>query len=529
MPNLYPIEVPPDGDPSSKIWIIGEAPGDDEREERKPFVGKSGQLLFNTLGRYGIRRSECFTTNVSRFQPFSNKFENLEDTKELDYSKLELAKLLQSFSPNVIVCVGAKALEFITGYTKIQTYRGSILNGNLHNQCKTIGIAHPAYVLRDGTAYPVFDLDCKRVSEESSFPEVRLPYSAFILNPTGFELEEARAAILAAEYVAVDIETVIYTSTLRCVGFGISSEKAISIAYDTERKRQVIKEILEAGNKKILQNGIFDTTILKENGLEVNNYFWDTMVAQHILAPELPRGLDFLASIYTKIPYYKDEIVSDLYRYNAKDCIATYITAMEQMKEIADSGMQHLFDFEMAEIEMARTMSMTGLPVDLERREQFSKALNAKVNEKKTILKQILGFGSGELNVNPNSTDQMQAVVYDGWNLPEKRNRKTGNRTLDEDAVVSLIAYCKEKVDKSKRADTILGWKAKFIALQLLLEIRGLIKLVSTYIDIKISNDGRLRTQFKICSTETGRWSAEGYYDETGTNAQTFPREYVEV
>ena len=47
-----------------------------------------------------------------------------------------------------------------------------------------------------------------------------------------------------------------------------------------------------------------------------------------------PKGLDFLVSIYTRFPYYKDKIGISRWEYNALDAVATYAVAMEIEKEL---------------------------------------------------------------------------------------------------------------------------------------------------------------------------------------------------
>lgn len=528
MARINPKPVEPEGSPEAQLWIIGEAPGEDEVYEGKPFIGRSGELLFGTLERVGISRTQCFITNVSKYHPEGNKFPLLEGSAELDRSQQELATLLRHHTPRCVVCVGSKSLEFVTGLEGITNWRGSILDGNLFNRSRTIPIIHPAFVLRDGTNYPAFELDLKRIQQELGSDELRLPVYSMVIDPDGDMIDIALEEILKAEHISVDIETVIYTSTLRCIGFATRPDRAIVFKLDTQRKREAIKIILDSQSKKIFQNGIFDTLILLENGYTVNNYFFDTMIAQHILNPELPRGLDFLASVYTRQPYYKHTSKDDVMTYNGIDACTTLDIGLQQIKELEKSGLWDLFWFEMNEVEMAREISKTGLPLDEDRRQQFSKVLNAKYEDKVKMFCQFVGLGS-YVDMNPNSTKQAQAVIYDGWKLPEKIDRKTGNRTLDEDAVVALIAHTKDKVMTSVKKDTKLKYEVMFYALKTLLEIRGLKKMVSSYIDIDVSKDGTIKSMFKVSSTETGRWAAEKYYDNTGLNAQTFPREFVEV
>ena len=76
----------------------------------------------------------------------------------------------------------------------------------------------------------------------------------------------------------------------------------------------------------------------------MGNYTYDTYIGAANLMPEFPRGLDFLTSIYTWFPYYKQERkvwkeegdLDILWNYNIKDIIATYQIAMAQMVELKE-------------------------------------------------------------------------------------------------------------------------------------------------------------------------------------------------
>ena len=63
------------------------------------------------------------------------------------------------------------------------------------------------------------------------------------------------------------------------------------------------------------------------------------MIAAHCCYSELPKSLDFLASIYTDVPYWKDYNNKDdtsTWVYNCKDCIVTFQLAFELKKEMKE-------------------------------------------------------------------------------------------------------------------------------------------------------------------------------------------------
>src|ERR1700692_2921586 len=91
-----------------KLLIVGEAPGKYEDEQGQPFVGPTGQILNDHLFKAGIRRSDCYITNVVKFRPPYNDIKklhlidvNLEKSIE-ELWKNEIDKL----HPNCILAVG---------------------------------------------------------------------------------------------------------------------------------------------------------------------------------------------------------------------------------------------------------------------------------------------------------------------------------------------------------------------------------------------------------------------------------------
>src|SRR5579859_2280690 len=65
--------VPGDGNPEAELVFIGEAPGYYESVQRKPFVGRSGQLFVNTLAEVGFPRPTVYITNIVKVRPPDNR------------------------------------------------------------------------------------------------------------------------------------------------------------------------------------------------------------------------------------------------------------------------------------------------------------------------------------------------------------------------------------------------------------------------------------------------------------------------
>lgn len=533
--------VPDEGPEDASILMLGEAPGEIEEFEKRPFVGESGKLLRSTIGRADTGYKIRFA-NRCHYRPQGNKFEHLIDSPQLAEGDRQLEEYITTHRPNVVVALGAKALEFLTGKKGIFAWRGSVLSSNrdtINPPIKVIPTFHPAAVLRDRTLLPIFDGDIRRALLDSTTPDLNLPQRTYIVDPRGIELENITEELCESDFVSVDIESVKKSTHILCVGFANNPNKGVCIVNREDAQTQnSIQRILASPVKKIFHFGTFDTEMLHLNGHETQNYYWDTLVAQHVLNAELPRGLDFLTSIYTREPYYKasgrSEIPGDqkswgtkvdkqkLWIYNCKDVCVTIEIALQQMQELVDEDDIDTFKYEMELIEVGQTIGRTGMLCDMERRQLFETALYWRWAKLQNIMELLCGK---DVNVR---SPKLKELLYGDFKLPVRRNRK-GGVTTDEDAIVSLITYTTDYYNGLKQEAARADWKRKLLILKAILEIRGLRVLLSNYVKAKISGDNRYRSTYKYSSTETGRGAAERYVDGTGVNSQTFSRGYVEI
>lgn len=536
MSDISTIFVPPDGeDYKGNILIIGEAPGEEEEKQRKPFVGKSGELLFEVLARHGKYRADFKIMNLCGYRPKLNNFSLLEGSIQLKQGLKAIDDYITKLAPTCILALGAKPLYYLCNRYGIHNNRGSILS---YKGIKVIPTFHPSYISRYGQEYAIFDADIKKFVEELKFPE--LNHDEFIIHkdPSAIDIEDWRIEIQKHKIITIDIESIKGTSKILCVGFGVSGVESYVIPYSTF-SHHAIKEICENPNiEKVFHGGGFDCILLGLNDIRVANYCHDTMVAFHVMEIELPKTLDFLTSLYTRTPYYKGggraEIPEDekgwservdkdeLWIYNGNDDCATFLVHKKLEREMTEDE-RYLYKQEIEMGHLAITISNNGLPVDEERVELLlSNQLNVWSERQK-----LLDIGCNSNDVNVNSPKQMPALLYDKLQLPTRTN--DGKVTTDEDAIVSLIGYCKTELEKAKRETTKNTWQYKLTILKLILEIRGIRKTISTYLRPRLSYDGRLRSYYKASATNTGRWACQKFLDGTGIQAQTFPRESVEV
>ncbi|HEC64062.1 MAG TPA: hypothetical protein ENI23_02070 [bacterium] len=557
--------VPNIGPSNAKIACIGEGPGEYEEKYKIPFHpdAPAGEMLTNVLQRNALFRDEVWLGNLTHYRPhITNKF-ILARPEDVESGVAGLAQNLARIRPNVIAAMGAWPLWYLTGKcgyergkpkpgTGIENYRGSILPCILPGceGLKVIATYHPSYVARNRTKYPIFDIDIARIKGDSKFPELNLPKLTMTIDPRGEQLKDCVDKIIKSGLVAADIEAIKHTTHILCYGFAISPEEAICIvnrAHSFEFKWAVDK-ILSSGVKLIWHNGPYDQIISEANGFKIKNYFWDTMVAQHVMQPEMPRSLAYITSVNTREPYYKDETKGDedtkswtykwwsipenrkkVYRYNCKDDARTFENYLVQKKEFGSGprGWIPTFEFEMSEIPVGVRISQAGMLRDEKKHRELKAALLYIWADFQSALNNLVGR-----KTNTNSSKQMCILLYDELGLKEKRKRdKNGKwvRTADEDALVSLVGEAKEQYDNRVQKSVKERWLKALVICKLTMKIRGVRKVLSSYVNVEISEDGRARGFVKITGAETGRWSMSKYYDNTGIPMQTVPRDPVEL
>ncbi|MGE5631106.1 MAG: uracil-DNA glycosylase [Caulobacteraceae bacterium] len=114
-----------DGDVDSKIVLVGEAPGKNEVEQGKPFVGQAGKNLEEFINILGIRREDLYITNVVKFRPYrvntdTGRESNRTPTKdEIKISTDFIERELSAIKPKLVASLGNIALRCILKDDKV--------------------------------------------------------------------------------------------------------------------------------------------------------------------------------------------------------------------------------------------------------------------------------------------------------------------------------------------------------------------------------------------------------------------------
>ena len=137
-----------DGDPNSKIMLLGESPGEEEDKEGLPFLGEAGLLLDKMLNAIEQNRKNTYLSNIIFWRPPGNRKPTEE---EVSICMPFVQKHIELVKPKILVLVGAIAAKAIYGVeTGITQVRGNWKTIKLDSglEVNSIAIFHPAFILR---------------------------------------------------------------------------------------------------------------------------------------------------------------------------------------------------------------------------------------------------------------------------------------------------------------------------------------------------------------------------------------------
>ncbi len=136
--------VPGEGDPHADFVCVGEAPGQNEDETGRPFVGPAGQLLTKILGAIDLKRDDVFICNVLKHRPPGNRNPLPEEVRAC---RPYLEQQLGLLKPRVILALGTFAAQALLETTQsLGTLRGRL---HFYHGVPLIVTYHPAALLRN--------------------------------------------------------------------------------------------------------------------------------------------------------------------------------------------------------------------------------------------------------------------------------------------------------------------------------------------------------------------------------------------
>lgn len=528
------------GSPSARICIVAEFPGETEVYLKQPLVGRSGTHLWTELGKIGVRREQCYVTNVIKRRTQDQKHDKTPvPADEMRKWEAILARELNELS-NVqyILVLGNVALHALTGHKGIKKWRGSVLKFTremgYRNDGQILVSYNPAFVLRDPTVELHFKIDVQRFKRVLDGTYKSHEIRAHI-NPSKEQaLGYIRSLRQARLPTAFDIE--IMGSETSCIGFANSAHEGMCINFrdkentsrfsveDEADIRLAIAELFADPNMYfVAQNGNFDAYWLRYKDRIVAPVHYDTLLAHHTLYPTLPHSLAFLTTQYTEHPYYKDDItewratgdIDTYWRYNVTDCCITRAVYDQTLKELRAQKLDKFF-FEHVMRLQPHLVEMTtnGILIDESLREKIKIDLAKQLEalEADVLRTARVATADPELDFNPRSSVQLRDLFFNKLHFVGR------GFSTDEDNRNRIRLHPNTSSASREMLNALDRYKEEH-------------KYYSTYVDILVDADGRMRCEYRQWGTQSapGRLSSSSVMWGSGTNLQNQPERAREM
>ena len=468
-----------EGPPEAKVLLLGEAPGAEEAYQGRPFVGGAGRTLNYLLGRAGVHRSELYITNVVRCRPPSNRKPTDAEARYC-MDAHELTSFTQRF--NLIVPLGNTALKATTGKEKISLWRGSVFQSAGR---KFLPTYHPAAVMRQQEFIPTVLADFQKIKQEAWTDEFLASKQDYLFEP---HAGHVLTMLAAGKPFAFDVETNsldAHAGSLTLIGLSNEEGTAIVIRdyFSNPIMREALKRLFASDLLKIAHNATFDIGQLEANGFEVKGPFFDTMLAHHLVLSDVQNDLAYVASLYTRLPYWKDQMKKDLMWYNATDVDATIRCYGQLQRYLKTDNLEGVFKTTMDVLPVLREMHDIGVKVDTQEQLKWRVALERIILQREKALMTIVADPS----FNWKSHQQLTKLLYTTLKFPRIYSKYNEGVTANEEALKELYELTHSPVIK------------------LLRELRKASKLASTYF---AGTSDRVRSQYLLHGTATGRLSS---------------------
>lgn len=480
--------VPPETSSKAKIAVVGDAPGDEEVAEGRPFIGRSGQLLTAALKRVGVARGEVHWTNTLACMPRDNNLERALGIWRTENKKRKTAKRAQLPHPiecckprldnelgrfNHVLAVGSVATKTVLRTAKsVMDMRGarhesvheSVHDGERFRREQKVGVTlHPSFVLRARRWMGVFHEDIARTLKwwrgiESWEPPAQL------YRPTPDELR-----VFLAEHgdgAAFDTETdgiEPLTARLRCIGIGTAEIVCLVpfLGIDGRSTWYSLADLAEI--KGILADWLVDPTMLKV-GHNSGSYdriiceqhlgasptpMVDTILLHRSAESELPHNLGFVASTWAPpAPAWKAdrtaktaETDAELHEYCTVDVAQTHRIVEPLVAAVKEKKQERCFKVDTKMQWACADMHRAGLLVDQPARVAMERVRRAEAG----VWRKRALDSCGLSKHNPSSFHQVRDLLYERWRLPipdDAKGRpkvtKGGAPSTDDEAIRAL-------------------------------------------------------------------------------------------
>lgn len=561
-----------------KILIIGQSPGQTENNKGMEFVGDSGGFLWGELGEVGIYREDCDVFNVVKCLPadategsysYQLKMRN-PAPQEIHCCSVYTEELMQKSKARLILVLGQMAQKAFLETRSVPKQK--VFWSDKH-QARIYLADHPSYFIRGYGAGARIEgfrsmmrqmaADLKGTAEigldEDNFRYLRK--QKYYLIETAARAEWAMGLIRRyaskGRRIAVDIEYDIIDGKtyIFAVGFCPKPGMAFTFLFDHPRYKQTLAdlktcrriafELLEDPEiMKVLHYGCSDVSELRQIGVEVEGYDWDTNYSEYLYYPDEHNkyGLSNIAERrFQHFSGYKSIIFDDLFAAAPPETPVP--SAIRLGSYDAKEKWLNAHDlFHLSNLKKDTLRLYNGGDCDLTK--QIEVDNKAKVPHALVRLYMDLGFLLMRMESNgpwfdfwhhaqvsrlwPYLNAQAVKKVQDMIGIPDFN---VASPPQVYDAIYNKLGmvYPLRKGKPNTRKQTLLMLSREHPFPQLVIDARKTGKAKSTYIDgpyeVARRFNGRVKTNWYATGTSSGRLSSSGG-DEGGMNLQNIIKDW---
>lgn len=353
-------KMKPSGKGFERVLIVGEAPGQTEDERGKPFVGKSGVLLRDSLAQLGYDLDrDALTTNALICRPPNNA---TPENKQIGFCRPNLIKTIGEFKPRVVITLGKAALtsvlkDYWSGdFLALDRWIGWKIPIEKHWICPTF---HPSYLLRKKSDIlnrmfmehleAAFELNNEPPKQEDWKSQIEILYDVGKIWHALKEIDEEGG------WVAVDYETNCLKPEYpesKAISFSVSNGKrTISYPWFGKTIKATSIFLKSPRTRKIASNlKMEERWTINKLGHPVKNWGWDTVIAAHCLDNRQNIcSLKFQSLVKMGVPSYNTAIEPYLESHKGH---YNRIHEIELGKLLLYGGMDSLMEHRLAMIQM---------------------------------------------------------------------------------------------------------------------------------------------------------------------------------
>lgn len=468
--TCHTVQVASRGSDHPTVMFVGEAPGQEEDQKGKCFVGPAGQLLEQAIREYGL--TPAYITNVVRCNPPGNRDPRVDEIAACFPYLVEEIKRLR---PKIIVTLGNVPLKALTGKHGVMSFSGSVVKevGGI----KVFSLMHPSFILRYPGNLPKFEMHLRELQRVMNGEKKEQAVQVLDVKP-----KEAFELLRDNKLTAFDYETSgLFKGEggrVRAVGFSTGADTFVVNAEANKDLPKLMSWFLKSKIPKVAYNSAFETRwSLEEFGHAPNNLVHDPMLLHYLLDENSSRDLESVASQYltadrwgieglmrekgwdfATIPY------ENLVLYCGLDCFHTLkLARVLNDYALANGVSENLYEELLQLARFCAEIEIAGIKLDKKWAAKADKEYEinqARLARKLNVMEVVTGYVKQKrlkdkrFEFNPGSSMQLRDIVFGKLGLhSDKRTKKGGLQSTDQDVMEKLK-------DQHPFIPAYLDWKA---------------------------------------------------------------------